>query len=82
MESPFKLVIMGRHDHVDIQVIASKKACLNLINGLMPLAYAALLAAEVFFFSSPNTGSKSPPAFSPTSCPRIDIPAVRQGESA
>jgi hypothetical protein len=81
-DQAFKVVIMGQRDHVAIQVIASKKAYLNLINGLMPLVSAALLAAGVYFFSSPNTGSKSPPAFPATSCPRIDIPAVGQGESA
>jgi hypothetical protein len=81
-DQAFKVVITGQRDHVAIQIIASKTAYLNLINGLMPLASAALLAAEVFFFLSPNTGGQGPPAFPANSCPRIEAPAVRQGESA
>jgi hypothetical protein len=77
-DQAFKVVIMGQRDHVGIQVIASKKACLNFINGLLPLTYAALLAAS--FFSSPNIGSQGPPAPPATAYPKIDIPSVRQRE--
>jgi hypothetical protein len=73
--------IKEQQGKVTIQFTASKKLYASLFNGLMPVIYAGLLAAGMFF-SSPNAGGKSPPALPATSCPRIDIPAVGQGESA
>jgi hypothetical protein len=76
-----RLMFEWQREEFTIQLKASKKMYANLFDGLMPAIYAGLLAASVFF-SSPNTGSKSPPPASPASCPTIEAPAVRQGESA
>jgi hypothetical protein len=76
----FQLIIERQREEWDIQFKASKKVYADLFNGLMPVIYAGLLTAGVFF-SSPNTGGKAPPAL-PATCPRMEIPVDRQGESA
>jgi hypothetical protein len=79
--SGVQLMFDWRREELTIQLKASKKTYTDLFNGLMPAIYAGLIAAS-FFFSSPNTGSKSPPPALPATCPTMEAPAVRQGESA
>jgi hypothetical protein len=76
----FQFIIERQQDQWGIQIKGSKKVYTDLFNGLMPVIYAGLLTAGVFF-SSPNTGGKAPPAL-PVTCPRIEVPGVGQGKSA
>jgi hypothetical protein len=69
-----RLFVERQNNRWSIHLEASKE----VVNGLMPVLYAGLAAAGLYF-SAPHMGGTAQPALFPT-CPRIEIPASPQGK--